>query len=147
MAENAAGSCPNPDCARRSFAEQDPAIAPARALLTSRAARWVSTGVGKSGRSVEEVAEAVADLTGDVDDSLGDDSHDDLEVNGVHRSSPRYPARRVTWIWACLMAAWWKGLMVTALAASTLRCLSASLSCSQRVLLPSRFSVLWSPIA
>ena len=37
--------------------EQDPTIGPPRALLTSRAARWVTAQVGKSGRSVDEVAE------------------------------------------------------------------------------------------
>ncbi len=49
--------CPDRGCARRSFVEQDPAIAPPRALLTSRAARWVTSQVGKLGRSVDEVAE------------------------------------------------------------------------------------------
>ena len=39
-------TCPNPDCALRSFIEQDPTIGPQRALLTSRAARWVTIGVG-----------------------------------------------------------------------------------------------------
>ena len=33
-------TCPNPDRAPRSFVEQDPTIGAARALLTSRAARW-----------------------------------------------------------------------------------------------------------
>ena len=50
-------TCPNPDCAVRSFLEQDPTIGPARALLTSRAARWVTTQVGRRGRPVQEVAE------------------------------------------------------------------------------------------
>ena len=49
-------TCPNPDCALRSFIEQDPKIGPQRALLTSRAARWVTVGVGGRGRSVDEVA-------------------------------------------------------------------------------------------
>ena len=49
-------TCPNPDCALRSFIEQDPTIGPQRALLTSRAARWVTIGVGGRGRSVDEVA-------------------------------------------------------------------------------------------
>ena len=49
-------TCPNPDCEIRSFIEQDPAIGPQRALLTSRAARWVTIGVGRRGRSVDEVA-------------------------------------------------------------------------------------------
>ena len=49
-------TCPNTDCAIRSFIEQDPTIGPQRALLTSRAARWVTVGVGGRGRSVDEVA-------------------------------------------------------------------------------------------
>ena len=49
--------CPDRGCARRSFVEQDPTIGPPRALLTSRAARWVTAQVGKLGRSVDEVAE------------------------------------------------------------------------------------------
>ena len=49
-------TCPNPDCALRSFIEQDPKIGPQRALLTSRAARWVTVQVGGRGRSVDEVA-------------------------------------------------------------------------------------------
>ena len=48
--------CPSPGCAVRSFVEQDPSIGPERALLTSRAARWVTVQVGKAGRSVQEVA-------------------------------------------------------------------------------------------
>ena len=50
-------TCPNPDCAQKSFVEQDPTISPPRALLTSRAARWATTQVGRRGRPVEEVAE------------------------------------------------------------------------------------------
>ena len=50
-------TCPNPECAVASFVEQDPTIGPARALLTSRAARWVTVQVGRSGRPVQEVAE------------------------------------------------------------------------------------------
>ena len=49
-------TCPNTDCALRSFIEQDPKIGPQRALLTSRAARWVTIQVGRRGRSVDEVA-------------------------------------------------------------------------------------------
>ena len=48
--------CPNADCVVRSFVEQDPTIGPPRALLTSRAARWVTIQVGRRGRCVEEVA-------------------------------------------------------------------------------------------
>ena len=50
-------TCPNHDCVQRSFVEQDPTVAPQRALLTSRAARWVTTQVGRWGRPVDEVAE------------------------------------------------------------------------------------------
>ncbi len=50
-------TCPNTDCEIRSFVEQDATIGPARALLTSRAARWATTQVGKYGRSAKEVAE------------------------------------------------------------------------------------------
>lgn len=49
-------TCPNPDCAVRSFVEQDSGIGPVRALLTSRAARWVTIQVGRMGRPVDEVA-------------------------------------------------------------------------------------------
>jgi len=48
--------CPNTDCEVSSFVEQDPTIGPARALLTSRAARWATVQVGKLGRPVQEVA-------------------------------------------------------------------------------------------
>ena len=44
--------CPSSDCALRSFIEQDPGIGAVRALLTSRAARWVTVQVGRRGRSV-----------------------------------------------------------------------------------------------
>ena len=50
-------TCPNHDCAQRSFVEQDATVAPQRALLTSRAARWVTTQVGRRGRPPDEVAE------------------------------------------------------------------------------------------
>ena len=43
--------CPNPECGVRSFIEQDPTIGAVRALLTSRAARWVTVQVGRHGRS------------------------------------------------------------------------------------------------
>lgn len=43
-------------CVVGSFIERDPTIGPERALLTSRAARWVTIQVGKLGRSVDEVA-------------------------------------------------------------------------------------------
>ena len=50
-------TCPDSGCAVRSFVEQDATVAPQRALLTSRAARWVTTQVGRRGRPVDEVAE------------------------------------------------------------------------------------------
>ena len=49
-------TCPSSDCALRSFIEQDPGIGAVRALLTSRAARWETVGVGRLGRPVDEVA-------------------------------------------------------------------------------------------
>ena len=49
-------TCPSLDCGVRSFIEQDATIAPERALLTSRAARWVTIQVGRLGPSVDEVA-------------------------------------------------------------------------------------------
>ena len=49
-------ACPDPVCGVRSFIEQDPAIAPERGLLTSRAARWATTQVGRRGRPVLDVA-------------------------------------------------------------------------------------------
>ena len=49
-------TCLNPDCVIGSFVEQDPVIAPPRALLTSRAARWVTIQVGRLGRPVDDVA-------------------------------------------------------------------------------------------
>ncbi len=48
--------CPNPECGVGSFTEQNPEIAPERALLTTRAARWATKQVGQAGRAVEEVA-------------------------------------------------------------------------------------------
>ena len=50
-------TCPDSGCAVRSFVEQDATIAPPRALLTSRAARWATIQVGRRGRPVDEVAE------------------------------------------------------------------------------------------
>ena len=49
-------ACPNSECGVGSFVEQDPAIAPERGLLTSRAARWATTQVGRRGRPVLDVA-------------------------------------------------------------------------------------------
>ena len=47
--------CPNGDCAVGTFTEQAAEIAPARARLTSRAARWATRQVGR-GRTVKEIA-------------------------------------------------------------------------------------------
>ena len=43
--------CPDAGCGVGPFAEQDPRIAPVRARLTSRAARWATQQVGR-GRTV-----------------------------------------------------------------------------------------------
>jgi transposase len=48
--------CPDPDCEKRSFTEQNPAIAPARGAMTVRAGRWCCEQVGRQGRTVAEVA-------------------------------------------------------------------------------------------
>ena len=49
-------TCRRRMCEVGSFVEQDPAIAPGRALLTSRAGRWATTQVGRLGRTVGDVA-------------------------------------------------------------------------------------------
>jgi len=49
-------SCPDADCPRASWTEEDDRIASARQLLTTRAARWVTIQVGRHARSVNEVA-------------------------------------------------------------------------------------------
>lgn len=48
--------CVDPDCGVGSFTEQDPRVAPARAAMTDRAGRWATAQVGRSGRTVNEVA-------------------------------------------------------------------------------------------
>ena len=48
--------CPDGDCAMGTWTEQAPAIAAARARVTDRAGRWITTQVGRAGRSVAEVA-------------------------------------------------------------------------------------------
>lgn len=50
-------TCPDDECAVGSFVEQDAGIGPVRGLLTSRAARWATTQVGRLGRPVQEVAD------------------------------------------------------------------------------------------
>jgi transposase len=48
--------CTDADCATRSWTEEDDRIASPRQVLTSRAARWATTQVGRFARSVNEVA-------------------------------------------------------------------------------------------
>lgn len=48
--------CPEADCEMRSWTGEDSRIAPARAAMTDRAGRWVCEQVGRSGRTVAEVA-------------------------------------------------------------------------------------------
>ena len=48
--------CPHVGCSVGSFVEQNPQIAPVRGLLTSRAGRWATHQVGRSGRTVSDVA-------------------------------------------------------------------------------------------
>jgi transposase len=48
--------CPEPACEAGSWTTIDERVAPPRAVLTVRAARWATRQVGKSGRSVAEVA-------------------------------------------------------------------------------------------
>jgi transposase len=48
--------CPSPSCEVGSWTVIDDAIAPKRARLTDRAARWATREVGKAGRPVAEVA-------------------------------------------------------------------------------------------
>ena len=47
--------CPDEGCAVRAFAGQDPAVAPPRARMTSRAARWATRRAGL-GRAIKETA-------------------------------------------------------------------------------------------
>ena len=48
--------CPTAACGVASFTEVDEAIAPARAALTARAARWATVQVGRDARPVADVA-------------------------------------------------------------------------------------------
>lgn len=48
--------CPDPDCAKGSWTEEDPRIAASRQVLTARSARWATAQVGRHARSVNEVA-------------------------------------------------------------------------------------------
>ena len=47
--------CPAPGCGAGSFSEQDPAIAPRRELLTTRAGRWATRRAGR-GEPVSDIA-------------------------------------------------------------------------------------------
>jgi transposase len=49
-------SCEDPDCANRTWTEEDPRIAFPRLAMTTRAGRWATEQVGRHGRSVNEVA-------------------------------------------------------------------------------------------
>ena len=48
--------CPDQRCVVGSFIEQYPQIPPERALLTSRAAPWAVTQLGRLGRTIQDVA-------------------------------------------------------------------------------------------
>ncbi|WP_419847770.1 transposase family protein [Candidatus Poriferisocius sp.] len=50
--------CPRQDCGAGSFTEQSPQIAPERALLTTRAARWATRRAGR-GEALDEVRRRV----------------------------------------------------------------------------------------
>ena len=65
-------TCPNQDCGVRSFSERDLSVAPERALLTSRAGRWVTYQVGRRGRTVSEVAEELGCDWHTVNREVGD---------------------------------------------------------------------------
>ncbi|MCY3949668.1 MAG: ISL3 family transposase [Acidimicrobiaceae bacterium] len=47
--------CPDGACSVRTFTDQDPAVAPPRARMTSRAARWATRRAGKA-RAISEIA-------------------------------------------------------------------------------------------
>ena len=47
--------CPHEGCAVRTFTDQEPAIAPPRGRITSRAARWATRRAG-AGRAIKEIA-------------------------------------------------------------------------------------------
>ncbi len=51
--------CPSSDCGTGSVTEQNPQVAPPRALLTTRAARWATRQVG-CGRPVSDVVSDLA---------------------------------------------------------------------------------------
>ena len=47
--------CPHQGCAVRTFTDQEPAVAPPRGRMTSRAARWATRRAG-AGRAIKEIA-------------------------------------------------------------------------------------------
>lgn len=49
-------ACPSPSCPVGSWTAQDPRIAPARAVMTDRCARWCTREVGECGRAVNDLA-------------------------------------------------------------------------------------------
>jgi len=49
--------CPEPDCEKTSWSEEDPRIASPRMAMTARAGRWATMQVGRFARSVSEVAD------------------------------------------------------------------------------------------
>jgi transposase len=49
-------SCPDRDCVVGTWTGEHPRVAPARAVMTDRAGRWVTAQVGRDGRSVAEIA-------------------------------------------------------------------------------------------
>jgi transposase len=49
--------CPEPECPKLSWSEEDPRIASPRMAMTARAGRWVTIQVGRFARSVSEVAD------------------------------------------------------------------------------------------
>jgi transposase len=62
--------CPDCDCAVGSWIAEDSAVAPARAALTDRVARWATCQVGRLGRTVVEVARELGCDWHTVDDAV-----------------------------------------------------------------------------
>jgi hypothetical protein len=52
--------CADPDCAKRSWTEEDSRIAAPRMTLTDRAGRWVTRQVGRCARSVARIGRFAA---------------------------------------------------------------------------------------
>jgi len=62
--------CPDADCPRGSWTEEDRRIAHPRSLMLDRAARWVTEQVGRYARSVSEVAETLGCSWHTVNDAV-----------------------------------------------------------------------------